>query len=94
MTFAVHTPSRKAGIKQYTRRCYQALAATAMKSSSTSDKIMREVARTIKREMACISSSDHDSIRRDNVEAVKNFRANYNSKQLDCQTVRPAQCLN
>ena len=48
-TFAVHTPSRKAGIKQYIGRCYLAIAATAMKSSLASDKIMMKVARTIKR---------------------------------------------
>ena len=91
MTFAVHTPSRKAGIKQYTRRCYQAVAATAMKSSLTSDKIMREVARTIKREMACISSSDHDFILRDNVEALKNF--SWDTVTLELQSKVPTLML-
>ena len=62
-----------------------------MKSSSTSDKIMREVARTIKREMACISSSDHDSILRDNVEAVKNF--SWDTVTLELQSKVPTLML-
>ena len=66
------TPSRKAGIKQYARRC-QAVAATAAKSAPTSEKIMREVARTIRREMEDLASDDHDSILRDTTEAVKHF---------------------
>lgn len=49
------------------------LAATAVQSSPTSGKVMREVMRTIKREMRELSSLDQDSILRDNVEAVKHF---------------------
>ena len=67
------TPSRKAGIKQYARRCYQAVAATAAKSAPTCEKKMREVARTIRREMEDLASADHDSILRDTTEAVKHF---------------------
>ena len=67
------TPSRKDGIKQYARRCYQAVAATAAKSAPTSEKIMREVARTIRREMEDLASADHDSILRDTTEAVKHI---------------------
>ena len=69
--FPIKTPTRKAGIKQYTRRCYQAVAATVVKSAPTSDKVMREVARKIKKEMNDIATSKHDSILRDTVEAVK-----------------------
>ena len=71
--FTIKTPSRKAGVKQYARRCYQAVAATAVQSTTTSDKVMREVVKTIKREMRELSSLEHDSILRDTVEAVKHF---------------------
>ena len=71
--FPIKTPTRKAGIKQYTRHRYQAVAATAVKSAPTSDKVMREVARKIKKEMHDIATSKHDSILRDTVEAVKHF---------------------
>ena len=37
--------------EQYTRRYYQAVAATAVKSAPTSDKVMREVAWKIRKEM-------------------------------------------
>ena len=46
------------------------MAATAVKSAHTSDKVMREVARKIKKEMNDISTSKHDYILRDTVEAV------------------------
>ena len=49
------------------------MAATAVKSAPTSDKVMREVARKIKKEMNDIATSKHDSILRDTVEAVKHF---------------------
>ena len=42
---------KTAGIKQYTRHCYQAVDAAAVKSAPTSDKVMREVARKRKKEM-------------------------------------------
>ena len=67
------THSRKAGIKQYARCCYQAMAVTAAKSAPTSEKIMREVARTIRRETEDLASADHDSILRDTTEAIKHF---------------------
>ena len=53
--------------------------------------IMGEVARTIKREMACISSSDHDSILRDNVEAVKKF--SWDTVTLELQSKVPTLML-
>ena len=49
------------------------MAATAVKSAPTFDKVMREVARKIKKEMNDIATSKHDSILRDTVEAVKHF---------------------
>ena len=48
------------------------MAATA-ESAPTSEKIMREVARTTRREMEDLASADHDSILRDTTEAVKHF---------------------
>lgn len=71
--YEVTTPSRKAAVKQYARRCYHAVAATTVKSAATSNIVMREVARSIKKEMKEIASMDNDSILRDTVEAVKRF---------------------
>lgn len=72
-TFTINTPARKAGVRQYARRCYHAVAATAVKSPATSDKVLREVAWVIKKEMKNLASIDSDSILRDSVEAVKHF---------------------
>ena len=78
------TSSQKAGIKQYARCCYQVVAATAaMSVPEVWKKIMREDARTIRREMEHLTSVDHasvdhasvdhNSILRDTTEAVKYF---------------------
>ena len=67
------TPSRKAGVKQYARRCFHAVAATTMKSEATSDKVLRELGLIIKKEMKNLASMENDSILRDTVEAVKRF---------------------
>ena len=40
------------------------------------------------------SSNNKDNKTKVKKRKKKRSRANYNSKQLDCQTVRPAQCLN
>lgn len=71
--FAVHTPGRKTGIKQYTRRNYRSLASTVVTSPITSDRVLREIAKTIKDEMKSLASMERDSILRDNIEAVKHF---------------------
>ncbi len=39
---------------------YHAVAATAMRSNSTSDKVIREVAKAIKKEIKQIVSLDYD----------------------------------
>lgn len=74
-------------MKQYARRCYQAVAATAVKSAPTSDKVMREVAKTIKKEMADIASLRSDSLLRDTVEAVKHF--SWSTLTLELQAKAP-----
>ena len=71
--FAVTTPNRKKAIKQITRRSFKSLATTVVASEITSDKVLREIARTIKQEMKTLASMEHDTILRDNIEAVKNF---------------------
>ena len=48
---------------------------------------MMEVTRTIKREMISISSSDHDFVLKDNVEAVKNF--SWDTVTLELQSKVP-----
>ena len=92
--FPIKTPTRKAGIKQYTRHCYQAVAATAVKSAPTSDKVMREVARKIKKEMNDIATSEHDSILRDTVEAVKHFSWDTVTIELQMKTPTLMQLLH
>ena len=58
--YTLNTPTRKAGFKQYARRCFQAVAASTVKSAATSDKVIREVARVIKKEMKDLASIDND----------------------------------
>lgn len=71
--FTVNTPSRKTGIKQYTRRNFKSLASTVVTSSITSDKVLREIAKIIKEEMRGLASVEQDTILRDTIEAVKHF---------------------
>ena len=71
--YTMSTPGRKTGIKQYTRRSFRSLASTVVASPITSDKVLREIARTIMEEMKSLASMEHDTILRDNIEAVKQF---------------------
>ena len=71
--YAVHTPGRKKGIKQYTRRSHRSLASTVVASPITSDKVLRQIAMKIKGEMKSLASVDHDTVLRDDIEAVKWF---------------------
>ena len=71
--YNVHTPSRKRHIKRVTRRSYVALASSVVNSPSTSKSVLDKVAIRIKSEMKALSSTKHDSILRDSVEAVKHF---------------------
>ena len=66
----ISTPSRKRGIRQYTS--YQSLASTIMRTPSTFDRLIREIAKKIKNEMKSLASLDHDSILRDDFEALSN----------------------
>ncbi len=69
------TPSRKRAIKHLSRRSYTSLSVDVLSStSSTSFKaVVSQVALKIKREMKDLSSDQHDSILKDNVEGVKMF---------------------
>ena len=69
----INTPSRKKGIKQCTRRSYQSLATTMMKTPSTLDRLIPEMAKKIRNEMKLLASLDRDSILRDDLEALKHF---------------------
>ena len=69
----INTPSRKKGIKQYTRRSYQSLAMTMMRTPSTLDRLIPEMAKKIRNEMKSLASLDHDSILRDDLEELKHF---------------------
>jgi len=69
----VTTPARKRSIKRLARHNYKSLVSSMMKCSSTSTKMVSEIAQKIKTEMKDISSEYHDSILLDTLEAVKNF---------------------
>ena len=69
----IRTPSRKAGIKGIARRSYKTLASTIAKSPKMLASMLKEVCGAIKVEMKQLSSDKHDSVLRDNIEAVKHF---------------------
>ena len=69
----IRTPSRKAGIKGIARRSYKTLASTIAKSPIMLASMLKEVCGAIKVEMKQLSSDKHDSVLRDNIEAVKHF---------------------
>lgn len=71
--FKANTPLRKRGLKTLARRHYKSLASTVMASTTTSTRVVTEVAQRIRAEMKAISSQRHDSILLDTVEAVKHF---------------------
>ena len=67
-----------------------------MKSAATSDKVIREVAWVIKKEMKDLASIDNDSILRDTVEAVKHFSWETITSELQKKVpslMRLLQCL-
>ena len=66
----IRTPSRKAGIKGTARRSYKTLASTIAKSPKMLASMLKEVCGAIKVEMKQLSSDKHDSVLRDNIEAV------------------------
>lgn len=72
-TFKVHTPARKKMIKKLTRRSFQSAATQMLSSPSKSKHIISQVSQKIRQEMKLICSDSHDSILKDNVEAVKHF---------------------
>ena len=72
--YTLNTPGRKTGIKQYTRRSFKSLASAVVASPITSDQVLREIARTINEEMKSLASMEHDTILRDNIEAIEQFR--------------------
>lgn len=67
------TPVRKRGIKTLSRRSYASFASTVVAAPQTCAPIVTQVARRIKSEMSRLSSDSHDSLLRDNIEAVKRF---------------------
>ena len=72
--YTVSTLGRKTGIKQYTRWSFRSLASTIVASPITSDKVLREIARTIKEEMKSLASMEHDTILRDRYDHVELFQ--------------------
>lgn len=60
-------------MKRITHRSYVSMASSCINSPSLSNAILKKLAIKIRREMNAISSSSHDSILRDHVEAVKMF---------------------
>ena len=81
------TPARKHSVKRLARRSYKSLVSSMVKCSSTSTRVVSEVAQKIKAEMKDISSEHHDSILLDTLEAVKNF--SWESVLLELQEMMP-----
>lgn len=85
--FKVTTPARKRSVKRLARHSYKSLVSSMVKCSTTSTKVLSEVAQKIKAEMKDISSQHHDSILLDAHEAVKQF--SWESVLLELQEMMP-----
>ena len=69
----MRTPIRKQGIKRLARKSYKSLATMMLESLDSLKSTVTGMAHKILAEMKQLSSDSHDSIIRDDVEAVKNF---------------------
>ena len=72
-TIEIDSPWTKQNVKRIARRSYTSLSSSIVSCSRTSDKVLTEVARCIRREMKAICSERHDSVLRDTYEGVKRF---------------------
>ena len=73
MKYNIKTPTRKQHIKKLTRRSYTSFASSLLKSDVTTNKVLVELARKMKREMKSFSSDKFDSILRDKYDALHQF---------------------
>lgn len=71
--YSVKTPSRKSAIKHLSRKSYKSLADDILDSPVKCRALQTQLVLRIRRAMLDLSSLEHDSILRDNVEAVKKF---------------------
>ena len=86
-TFQLKTPVRKHNVKRFARRSYASLASSVVQSKALSGRIVGQVASKIRCEMADISSKVHDSILKDNIEALKHF--SWDTVFLELQSKMP-----
>ena len=73
MKYNIKTPTRKQHIKKLTRRNYTSFASSLLKSDVTTNKVLVELARKMKREMKSFSSDKFDSILRNKYDALHQF---------------------
>lgn len=71
--YSIKTPSRKSAIKHLSRKSYTSLANDILDSPVKRRALQTQLVLRIRREMQDLSSLEHNSILRDNVEAVKKF---------------------
>ena len=71
--YSVRTPSRKSAIKHLTRKSYKSLVDDILDSPVKRRALKTQLVLRIRREMQDLSSHEHDSVLRDNVETVKKF---------------------
>ena len=72
-TIEIDSPWTKQNVKRIARRSYISLSSSIVSCSRTSDMVLIEVARCIRRGMKAICSERHDSVLRDTYEGVKRF---------------------
>lgn len=71
--YNVTSPWTEKIVKQTVRKSYTALSSSITKSDRTSSLVVSQIINVINKELKGICSLNHDSILRDNFEAVKNF---------------------
>ncbi|XP_064385649.1 uncharacterized protein LOC135334421 isoform X3 [Halichondria panicea] len=71
--YIIKTPTRQTAIRRLVRKSYTALTSGTVNSPRAKRALLSQLALTIKNEMKKIGTNKHDSILRDNNEAVKRF---------------------
>ena len=73
-TYDIISPWRKDSVKRLARKNLKAFSSSVVKSSFTSQNVLKEVTRMIRKEMKLISSENHGSVLRDCNEGIRYFK--------------------
>ncbi len=89
--YVIKTPTRQTAIRRLVRKSYTALTSGTVNPPRAKKAMLSQLALAIKNEMKKMGTVKHDSILRDNNEAVKRF--SWETVRLELYIIRMIQTL-